>query len=42
MSADGEPDVDNYLFDGVHLSARGYSHWSAIIRARLLSDFPAY
>lgn len=40
MNADGEPDSANYMFDGQHLSARGYSLWTSIIRPRLLEDFP--
>ena len=34
----GVPDPDNYIFDGLHLSKRGYSIWTEIIRGRLLQD----
>jgi lysophospholipase L1-like esterase len=40
MNAEGEPDSDNYMFDGLHLSDQGYSVWTSIIRPRLLADFP--
>ncbi len=38
----GEPDADNYRFDGLHLSDRGYAIWRNIIRSRLLADLPEY
>jgi lysophospholipase L1-like esterase len=38
MDAAGAPDPDNYVFDGLHLSDRGYAAWTLIIRERLL-DF---
>lgn len=38
MGADGEPDPDNYIFDGLHLSKRGYAIWRDIIRNRLLDE----
>lgn len=38
MGPDGEPDPDNYRFDGLHLSAQGYSVWRDIIRTRLLDE----
>ena len=34
----GEPDPDNYMFDGLHLSAQGYAIWTEIIRTRLMKD----
>ena len=34
----GEPDADNYMFDGLHLSAQGYAIWTDIIRTRLMED----
>ena len=43
LGSNGEPDPDNYFFDGLHLSKRGYSIWREIIRQRLLDelgDFP--
>jgi lysophospholipase L1-like esterase len=42
LASDGEPDEDNYIFDGLHLSKRGYGIWRDIIRQRLgdvLGDF---
>ena len=39
MDDNGEPNADNYIFDGLHLSDRGYSIWREIIRQRLLDDF---
>ncbi len=39
MGDNGEPNADNYIFDGLHLSDRGYSIWREIIRQRLLDDF---
>lgn len=38
LGADGTPDADNYVFDGLHLSERGYAHWTQVIRERLLDD----
>jgi hypothetical protein len=38
LAEDGEPDADNYMFDGVHLSAQGYAIWTEIIRTRLMED----
>lgn len=38
LGENGEPDRDNYIFDGLHLSARGYDAWTGIIRPRLLAD----
>ena len=40
MNAEGEPDIDNYKFDKLHLSDKGYGVWASIVRARLLEDFP--
>ena len=42
LAIDGEPDGDYYIFDGLHLSKRGYRIWRGIIRQRLeeeLGDF---
>lgn len=36
MNGDGEPDPDNYAFDGLHLSERGYAVWRDILRQHLL------
>lgn len=41
LGADGEPDPDNYRFDGLHLSAQGYAIWAELIRPRLLRDLHA-
>ncbi len=38
LGANGEPDRDNYIFDGLHLSAQGYGAWTGIIRPRLQED----
>lgn len=42
MDSTGEPDPDNYLFDGLHLSKRGYAIWRDIIRERLLAEEPHF
>ena len=44
MGNNAQPNVENYIFDGLHLSARGYGVWRDIIRAHLsdeLGDFSA-
>jgi lysophospholipase L1-like esterase len=41
MGSTGEPDDDNYRFDGLHLSARGYRIWAGIIRAQLVRELDA-
>lgn len=38
LGPDGEPNADNYRFDGLHLSERGYEIWTDIIRERLMKD----
>ena len=38
LMSDGQPDRDNYIFDGLHLSDAGYAIWTDIIRSRLLDD----
>lgn len=38
LGANGEPDPDNYVFDGLHLSERGYAQWTAIIKPLLLRE----
>ena len=38
LGEDGEPDADNYRYDGLHLSAQGYAIWTEIIRTRLMED----
>ncbi|MFK7730924.1 MAG: GDSL-type esterase/lipase family protein [Pseudomonadales bacterium] len=40
LTENGEPDPDNYVFDGLHLSDNGYQIWTSIIKPRLLEDFP--
>ena len=42
MNAQGEPDSENYMFDGLHLSDHGYRVWTSIIRPRLLKGFPQH
>jgi lysophospholipase L1-like esterase len=34
----GEPDPDNYVFDKLHLSAKGYDIWAEIVRSRIFGD----
>jgi lysophospholipase L1-like esterase len=38
LDSTGQPNRDNYKFDGLHLSPLGYQVWSAIIRERLLAE----
>ncbi len=38
LMSDGEPNPDNYVFDRLHLSAKGYDIWAEIIRSRLFSE----
>lgn len=40
MDSTGMPDLENYSFDKGHLSDKGYSVWTSIVRPRLLKDFP--
>lgn len=42
MNVQGDPDSENYMFDGLHLSDQGYRVWTSIIRPRLLKDFPQH
>lgn len=42
LGPDGLPVRDNYIFDRLHLSGKGYAAWTAIIRPWLLADFPDY
>ena len=37
----GEPNPDNYVFDGLHLSDQGYAIWTRMIKGQLLADIPA-
>ena len=41
LGADGTPNRDNYVFDGLHLSEAGYAIWTELIRERLLADLGA-
>ena len=38
LMSNGEPNPDNYIFDRLHLSVKGYDIWAEIIRSRLFSD----
>lgn len=38
LGPDGKPDRDNYIFDGLHLSDRGYALWTRLIRPPLLDE----
>lgn len=38
LGVDGKPESDNYRFDGLHLSERGYTIWADIIRQTLVND----
>ena len=42
LGSNGEPDPENYVFDGLHLSKRGYGIWREIIRKRLLDEFDGF
>ena len=35
LDANGEPDADLFLFDGLHLNDAGYARWTRIIKPRL-------
>ncbi len=41
LGSNGEPDPENYRFDGLHLSEQGYGVWRAMIRQRLLDEIGA-
>jgi hypothetical protein len=38
LGSNGEPNPENYVFDGLHLSKSGYGIWREIIRKRLLDE----
>jgi len=41
MLATGEPPSrELFIFDGLHLSERGYALWTGVVKPRLLADFP--
>ncbi len=40
LGDDGLPNPQNYIFDGLHLSEKGYKIWTSIIKPRLVEDFP--
>lgn len=42
LASNGEPDPENYVFDGLHLSKRGYGIWREIIRKRLLDELDVF
>jgi len=42
LSADGEPDSDNYIWDGLHLSDEGYAIWAGVIKPWLEQALPAF
>ncbi len=42
MGGNGELDRENYIFDGLHLSKRGYGVWREIIFQRLMDELDDY
>jgi lysophospholipase L1-like esterase len=38
LMSGGEPNPDNYVFDKLHLSAKGYDIWAEIVRSRIFGD----
>ena len=42
MGGNGEPLRENYIFDGLHLSKRGYGIWREIIFQRLMDELDDY
>ena len=42
MGGNGELDRENYVFDGLHLSKRGYGIWREIIFQRLMDELDDY
>ena len=38
LMSEGVPDDNNYVFDRLHLSEKGYAIWAEIIRSRIFSD----
>ena len=42
MGGNGEPLRENYIFDGLHLSERGYGVWRQIIFQRLMDELDDY
>ncbi|MEM1110978.1 MAG: GDSL-type esterase/lipase family protein [Pseudomonadota bacterium] len=40
LGDDGQPDPDNYRFDGLHLSDQGYAIWTRLIRPHVLPFAP--
>jgi lysophospholipase L1-like esterase len=39
LGADGRPERDFFLPDGLHLSPSGYATWARLVRSRLLADW---
>ncbi len=39
LNKSGEPDEENYVFDGLHLSERGYGIWTSLIKPPLLAEY---
>ena len=42
MDNNARPNAENYVFDGLHLSARGYGVWRDIIRAHLSDELGGF
>ncbi len=42
LAANGQPRSDVFRRDGVHLNAKGYAVWTAVLRPILLRDFPKF
>ena len=40
MDDSGKPDRGNYIFDGLHLSSKGYAIWASLIRPELEQYYP--
>ena len=38
LMTNGEPDLDNYVSDKLHLSVKGYDIWAEIVRSRIFGD----
>ncbi|MFT4518108.1 MAG: hypothetical protein ACI9JM_000485 [Halioglobus sp.] len=42
LGSDGKPVKENYKWDGLHLSEKGYAIWTSFIRPRLLDELDRY
>jgi lysophospholipase L1-like esterase len=40
LGSDGRPRNDVFIFDGLHLNAKGYAAWAAVVAPLLRSRFP--